>query len=55
MYIRKSTLLIGGVVIAGFVAGNIYLIIKETHEGKKVTFRSVVELAKEVKKAYSAF
>lgn len=54
MYIRKSTLLIGGVIIGVFIVGNIYLAVKEHNNGEKITIKSVIELAREIKKAYSA-
>lgn len=52
MYIRKQTLIIGGIIIVGFVVGNIALMIKEKKEGKKTGLRSIVELAREAKNMY---
>ncbi len=53
MYIRKQTLIIGGILVTAFVVGNIILMVKENKEGKKVNLRSVVEIAREGVKAYN--
>lgn len=53
MYIRKGTILIMGIAIAGFIAGNVILMVKEHKSGKKMSLRSVVDLLRETKSAYN--
>jgi hypothetical protein len=52
MYIRKQTLWIGGILVVGFVVGNVILVVQEHKSGKKITLHSVIDLVREAVQAF---